>query len=318
MLTKILTIMKGFFNINSNRICILILFFMSLAVFAQQDAQYTQYMYNTMSINPAYAGQRDVLSVMALYRTQWVGLDGAPETQSLGVHAPFKNDRMGWGLSIVNDVLGPTTETQFDGNFSYSIYFNDKALTELTFGIKAGLHLLNSDWTKGKFQFPDNAFQDNLDLKSPVIGAGIYLHNDSWYLGFSVPNFLTTKHFDEVTFSNAAERLHYYLIGGYVFELNPNLSFKPAFLVKTVSGAPLIVDVSANFLINEKLSLGVAYRWDDSVSALAGFQITPAIYVGYAFDYTTTNLTKYNNGSHEVLLRLELFRDNRFLSPRFF
>ncbi len=310
--------MKLFSKIYINHISIPVLLLLTFVGFAQQDAQYTQYMYNTMSVNPGYAGQRDVLSITALYRSQWVGIDGAPETQTLGIHAPFSNDRMGWGISIVNDVLGPSNETQIDGNFSYSIYLKDNSFTELTFGVKAGIHFLNSDWSKGNFQFPDNAYQDNLDLKSPIIGAGIYLHNDSWYLGFSVPNFLTTEHFDEVSFSAAAERLHYFIIGGYVFELNSNLRFKPAFLTKIVSGAPIIADVSANFLIKEKLTLGLAYRWDDSVNALVGFQITPAINVGYAFDYTTTPLKRYNSGSHEVMLRFELFKNNRFLSPRFF
>ena len=144
--------------------------------FAQQDPQYTQYMYNTMSVNPAYAGQREVLSVTGLHRTQWVGIDGAPQTQTLGIHAPLRNDKIGLGLSIVNDALGPANETYLDANFSYTIQLNE-SLTKLSFGAKAGLHLLNTDWSRGRFQDPDNVFNQNLSLTSPTVGAGLYLHN---------------------------------------------------------------------------------------------------------------------------------------------
>jgi type IX secretion system PorP/SprF family membrane protein len=274
-------------------------------------------MYNTMSVNPGYAGQRDALSITALYRTQWVGIDGAPETQTLGVHAPFANERMGWGVSIVNDAIGPSNETYFDGNYSYTISLNNGD-EKFSFGIKAGFHILNTDWSKGRFKDSDDAFKENLNLFSPIIGAGLYVHSYKWYLGVSVPNMLTTKHFDEISSSVAADRLHYFFIGGYVFDLNENLKFKPAYLVKLVSGAPLIADISGNFLINEKVTLGLAYRWDDSISALTGFQISDKIYVGYSFDYTTTALNDYNSGTHEIMLRFELFNNRRFLSPRFF
>jgi type IX secretion system PorP/SprF family membrane protein len=285
--------------------------------FAQQDPQYTQYMYNTMSVNPAYAGQREVLSVTGLHRTQWVGIDGAPQTQTLGIHAPLRNERVGLGLSIVNDKLGPASETYVSANFSYTIPVNDND-TKLSFGLKGGFHLLDTDWSKGQFQNPDAVFQENINLFSPTVGAGLYLHSYKWYLGLSVPNFITTEHYDDFQESVAAERLHYFLIGGYVFDLSENTKLKPAFLVKGVSGAPLIADVSANFLFHEKLTLGVAWRWDDSVSGLAGFQLTEGLYIGYAYDLTTTALNNYNSGSHEIMLRFELQKLGRILSPRFF
>lgn len=285
--------------------------------FAQQDPQYTHYMYNTMSVNPGYAGQRDVLSITGLHRSQWVGIDGAPQTQSLGVHSPLRNENIGLGLSIVNDKLGPATESFIDANFSYTLPVNDNG-TEFSFGIKAGLHILRTDWSKGDFrEIYDNVFQENLSLTSPVIGAGLYLHSDKWYLGLSVPSFLTTEHFSDIQESVAAERMHFYFIGGYVFNID-NVKLKPAFLVKAVSGAPLIADVSLNALFNEKLTLGVAYRWDDSVSALAGFQITPGMFVGYGYDLTTTGLSNYNSGTHEIMLRFEIQKVGRILSPRFF
>lgn len=291
---------------------------LSLELNAQQDPQYTQYMYNTMSVNAAYAGQRDVLSATALYRTQWVGIDGAPKTVTFGIHSPLRNERIGLGLNIVSDKLGPTQETSIDANFSYTIPIDDFTNTQLSFGIKAGLHILDADWSKGVFQNPDRLFNDNLNLFSPTVGAGLYLHSEQWYLGFSVPNIFTTKHYDDIQESIATERLHYFLIGGYVFDINRNTKLKPAVLVKGVSGAPIIADLSLNALFNDKLTLGLGYRWDDSVSGLAGFQINEGLFVGYAYDLTTTGLRNYNSGSHEIMLRFELQQVGKILTPRFF
>lgn len=298
---------------------ILLVLFVSICVvttFAQQDPQYTHYMYNTMSVNSAYAGQRDVLSVTALHRSQWVGLEGSPRTQTLGIHSPLRNDRIGLGLSIVNDALGPANEIYVNTNFSYTILLN--RYSELSFGLNAGLHNLSTDWSKGLFKNPDSAFNENLNLWAPIIGAGLYLHSDRWYVGLSVPNFITTKHYNDFVETVAKERLHYFLIAGLVFEINEDFKLKPAGLLKVVSGAPLIADLSINALIKEKLTLGLAWRWDDSVSALAGFQISNQIFVGYSYDATTTGLSNYNNGTHEIMLRFELEQVGRLLSPRFF
>ena len=284
---------------------------------AQQDPQYTQYMYNTMSVNPAYAGQREVLSVTGLHRTQWVGIDGAPQTQTLGVHAPLRNEKLGLGLSVVNDALGPANETYVDANFAYTLSLNSVS-RKLSFGVKAGLHFLNTDWSKGQFQNPDVLFNENLSLVSPTIGAGIYLHDRTWYVGLAVPNFLTTNHYDDFQESIAQERLNYYLIAGYVFYLSDSVKLKPATLIKAVSGAPLIADVSANLLLKDKFTVGLAYRWDDSISGLAGFQISDSFYIGYSYDATTTRLNNYNSGSHEIMLRFELQKPGKILSPRFF
>jgi type IX secretion system PorP/SprF family membrane protein len=290
---------------------------MSLTSYAQQDPQFTNYMYNTMTVNPAYAGQRETLSVLALNRSQWVGLEGAPETQTFSIHSPLKNEQIGLGLNVVNDAIGPSNETFVDANFSYTLFLNDVDL-KLTFGASAGLHILSTDWSKGIFQNPDVVFNENINLTSPLIGAGVYLHSRKYYLGFSVPNFLQTDHYDDFQESLATERMHFYLIGGYVFDLSSALQFKPAFLAKAVSGAPLIVDVSANFWINEKVTLGTAYRWDDALSFLAGFQISKSFYLGYAYDLNTTGLNNYTGGSHEFFLRYELNRVGKILSPRFF
>ncbi|AUP81543.1 PorP/SprF family type IX secretion system membrane protein [Flavivirga eckloniae] len=291
---------------------------LSLKGNAQQDPQYTQYMYNTMSVNSAYAGQRDALSVTGLYRTQWVGIDGAPKTITFGAHSPLRNNRLGLGLNVVSDKLGPASETNVDVNFSYTIPVDEIRKIEFSFGIKAGFHMLDTDWSKGVFQYPDRVFNDNLSLFSPTIGAGMYLHSEKWYLGLSVPNFFSTDHYDGIEESVATERLHYFLIAGYVFDVSENVKLKPATLVKAVSGAPIIADLSLNALFNEKITLGVGYRWDDSFSGLAGFQISDELFIGYAYDLTTTKLNSYNSGSHEIMLRFELKPVGRILSPRFF
>ena len=291
---------------------------LSFETHAQQDPQYTQYMYNTMSVNAGYAGQRNVLSATALYRTQWVGIDGAPKTITFGIHSPLRNERIGLGLNIVSDQLGPAEETSIDANVSYSIPVDEYGGLELSFGLKGGLHILDTDWSKGRFQNADRLFNENINLISPTLGAALYLHSEKWYLGLSVPNILNTEHYDDFQESIATERLHYFLIGGYVFNLSDNTKLKPAFLVKGVSGAPLIADLSVNALFNDKFTLGLAYRWDDSVSGLLGFQINPGLFMGYAYDATTTALNNYNSGTHEIMLRFELQEIGRILSPRFF
>ena len=290
---------------------------MSLEVCSQQDSQYTQYIYNTMSVNSAYTGQRDVLSYSGLYRTQWVGIDGAPKTLTFGIHSPLKNENLGMGISIVSDQLGPIREDYINLNFSYTIRLNRS--TELSFGLKGGLHNLSSDFSRGNsFQNTDVAFNENISLFSPTIGAGLYLHSTRSYLGLSAPNFLTTEHYNDYKESLASERLHLFLIGGYVFNIDNDIKLKPAFLIKAVSGAPLIADLSINAMFNNRFVFGLAYRWDDSLSGLTGLQVNKTLFIGYAYDYNTSIGNKYTGGTHEVMLRFELQQINKILSPRFF
>jgi type IX secretion system PorP/SprF family membrane protein len=294
--------------------------------YGQQDPQFTQYMYNTQVINPAYAGSREVLSFGLLGRTQWVGLEGAPETGTFTVNSPIGlYDNMGLGLSIVYDKIGPAMESNVTVDYSYSI--NLSYNYKLAFGLKAGMDVLDIDYTRLTLsEQSDPFFQSNVDNRlRPQVGAGLYLNSDRFYAGLSVPNFLNTTHFDESSLQNAntndiaIERLHYFFITGYVFDLNEDLKFKPATLVKSVSGAPLQWDLSANFLINEKLTLGASYRWSAAISALAGFQITPNFFAGLAYDYQSTDLEQYSNGSYEVFLRFDIFRkSDRIITPRFF
>lgn len=295
---------------------------------AQQDAQYTQYMFNTMSVNPAYAGSRGQLSLAGLYRSQWIGLNGAPETFTLNLHSPIRNSKVGYGISIVNDNIGDgvVQETYVDAVVSYTLDLDlDK---KLSFGLSVGGDLISLDFN-GLRNFDEEVVQqDNIDNQfSPNFGLGVYYHTDRFYAGLSVPNILETEYFDNsggdansVNFL-ATERMNFYLITGYVFDLNPNLKFKPALLTKAVGGAPLQVDLSASFLFADRFSFGAAYRWDAAVSGLAGFQISEQIMLGLAYDRETTELggTQFNDGSFEVFLRLELLNSFRkTVSPRFF
>jgi len=313
--------------------CLLVIFFLvatlTSTVQGQQDSQYTQYMYNTMSVNPAYAGSRGELSIAALYRAQWVGLDGAPKTQTLNLHSPIRNSRLGYGISIVNDNIGNgvVQETYFDAVLSYTIDLADER--KLSFGLKAGGNLLNLDFQQLR-NFDQEPITDGADITnnfSPNFGFGVYYHTNKFYLGLSAPNMLETDYFDNsqraansVQFQST-ERLNFYFITGYVFDLNYNLKFKPAFLLKAVGGAPLQLDFSGTFLLNDKFSFGAAYRWDAAASALFGFQLSERLMLGLAYDKEITELggTRFNDGSFEVFLRFELVRSFQGLvSPRFF
>jgi len=290
----------------------------SYAGFAQQDAQYTQYMYNTININPAYAGSRGVMSVFGLHRTQWVGLDGAPTTNTFSFNTPINNSNLGVGFSLVNDRIGPTSDNTISADISYTIPMNE--VYKLSFGVKASGNIFNLDTDKlDPAQANDPNLQNFNNEFSPNFGAGVYLHSDKLYLGLSVPNFLQDSKYNDNEVAVFQERMNFYFIGGYVFDVSQSIKFKPAVLTKMVTGAPLQVDASANFLFFDKFMLGGAYRWDAAVSALAGFQVTDGLFIGYSYDMETTNLRRYNSGSHEVFLRFELFsKVSKMVSPRFF
>jgi type IX secretion system PorP/SprF family membrane protein len=286
--------------------------------FAQQDAQFTQYMYNTININPAYAGSRGVMSVFGLHRTQWVGLDGAPTTNAFSLNTPINNSNIGIGLSVVSDKIGPIKDNTLSADVSYTIPTSETY--KLSFGIKASANMFNLDTS---LLNPANANDPNLqnfnNEISPNFGAGVYLHSDKLYLGVSVPNFLQDSKYNDNAVAVFQERMTFYFIGGYVFDLSQSVKFKPAILTKAVTGSPLQVDTSANFLFFDKLMLGGAYRWSAAFSAMAGFQITDGLFIGYSYDMETTELKNYNSGSHEVFLRFELFsKVSKMVSPRFF
>lgn len=289
---------------------------------AQQDAQYTQYMYNTVSVNPAYAGSRGHLSIAGLYRNQWLGLDGAPETQTFNIHSPIGYRGVGLGVSIVNDKIGPTSETYFDVDFSYTIQTSWEG--RLSFGLKGSAHMLDIRYSELDEFEVDPQLQSQQDIQnkfSPNFGAGVYYHTDRFYVGLSAPRILQTTHFDSSSVSTAKEQINMYFITGYVWDLNPFLKFKPTLLTKVVQGAPLQVDVSANFMFNEKFIGGLAYRWDAAFSGLVGFMLSDQFMVGLAYDREITELgaATFNDGSFEIILRYDFLRNiGNLKSPRFF
>jgi type IX secretion system PorP/SprF family membrane protein len=292
------------------------------SLYSQQDAQFTQYMYNTIAINPAYAGSRGAMSMFAVHRQQWIGINGGPVTTGVSAHTPLPKNT-GLGVSINKDAIGAHEQTNVAVDFSYTIHTSETV--KLSFGLKGSMNMLNIDYTKLRvYDATDVRLQDNIDKRSnPNIGAGVYLHGKKGYVGLSVPHIIQNVYFNSTvnpsTGQIAKERLHYYLISGYVFELNDNLKFKPAMLNKVVMGAPVQTDISANFMYNQKFILGAAYRLSGAISALAGFQITDQLFAGYSYDAEVTPLAKYNSGSHEIFIRYELFSNpSRVVSPRFF
>ncbi len=291
---------------------------LAIVSYGQQDAQFTQYMYNTININPAYAGSRGAMSIFALHRTQWVGLDGAPTTNAASINTPINNSNLGLGVSFVNDKIGPTNENTISGDLSYTIPTSENF--KLSFGMKATANLFNLNVDKlNPADQGDPQFQNLRNVFTPNVGAGIYYHSDKAYLGLSVPNFIQTNRYNDNQVAIFKEKINYYLIGGYVFDLSYDIKFKPAFLTKLVEGSPLQVDVSANFMFIEKVVVGVAYRWSAAMSAMVGFQVTDGMYIGYGYDLETTNLENYNSGSHEIFLRYEIFKNNeKVITPRFF
>ena len=299
------------------RILLFVLMFTGVVSYAQQDAQFTQYMYNTINVNPAYAGSRGALSIFALHRTQWVGLDGAPVTNAVSINTPISGSNLGLGVSLINDKIGPANENTFSADLSYTIPTSETF--KLSFGVKGTANLFNLDVTKlNPIDADDESFQ-NYNKFSPNIGAGIYLHSDKAYLGLSIPNFIQTNRYDDNDVRIFKEKINTYLIAGYVFDLNQDIKFKPALITKMVEGAPLQIDVSGNFMFSEKFVVGVAYRWSAALSGMVGFQVSDGLYIGYGYDRETTNLKNYNSGSHEIFLRYEIFKNiNKITSPRFF
>jgi len=304
------------------KIVTLVMVLISILSYAQQDTQFTNYMYNTLSFNPAYAGSRGTTSIYLSQRSQWVGLEGSPTTNALSYHSPIGSSNLGIGISFLNDAIGPVEENLVSIDMSYTIQTSYDY--KLAFGLRASAHMLNVDFTKLNIFNPGDVLaQNNINNRiSPNIGFGMFWYSDKSYLGFSIPNLLETKHINKGLNSSVSsiskERLHYHFTAGYIFDLSQDVLFKPAVLTKIVSGSPLQVDVSANFQLYDKFTLGASYRLDAAVSFLGGFQLSRNWLLGYAYDFDTNNLSTYNSGSHEVFLRYEIFRTNRVKSPRFF
>ena len=301
--------------------------FLSLQSFAQQDPQFTQYMYNMSVINPAYAtAEEGILNLGGLYRTQWVGIDGAPKTGTFFAHTPV-NDKIELGLSFTNDNIGDVVnENNIYADFAYVLPVGLES--KLSLGLKAGVTFFNANFDGFILQSgnvsTDIAFNENISKTFPNLGIGAFFFTDDYYVGLSAPNMLSTKHIENENGikANGVQNVHYFFTGGYVFDISENLKLKPAFMGKAVKGAPFALDITANVLINEKLEAGLGYRLGDAVSALVNFRVTPELRIGYAYDYTTTNLSSYNSGSHEIFILFDVdlfnFKGGYDRSPRFF
>jgi type IX secretion system PorP/SprF family membrane protein len=288
------------------------------SVYSQQEAQYSQYMYNTISVNPAYAGSRNVLSVLALHRSQWVGFEGAPTTSTFSINSPIPETNLGLGISAISDRIGPTEQNTLSGDISYTIRLNENV--NLSFGIKGTLSFFSFDQFKvTPFQANDPKWRSVSSSLSPNLGVGTFLHSEKYYLGLSIPNIMESNFYNDIDLAINSQRMNYYLIGGYVFDVSKWIKFKPAVVSKIVSGAPIQLDLSANTLFMNKFVLGAAYRWDAAVSGLAGFQLNDALFIGYSYDFDTTSLSRFNYGSHEVFIRYEfVYKKDKLVSPRFF
>jgi len=310
---------KNLFNLSLLLLCYI--------ASAQQDSQYTQYMYNMSILNPAYAiDDGDAINLGGLYRAQWVGSVGGPTTGTFFGHAAFGKNVEG-GLSIIHDQIGDVVkETNVYADFAYVLSLNENH--KLSFGLKAGATFFSTNFNGFVYSdvLPDPAFANNLSRTFPNIGTGTYYFGEKYYIGFSAPNLLTSKHLErqEGIVRTGSEAIHCFLTGGYVFTLNDHLKLKPAFMTKAVSGAPLSIDFTTNILINNVFEAGVGYRFGDSMSGLVNFRVTQTLRVGYAYDYTLSNLGRFNSGSHEIILLFDLSKsgnkntDGYDKSPRFF
>ncbi len=288
---------------------------------AQQMPQFTQYMYNTIAINPAYAGSREVLSIVAMGRNQWVGFDGGPQTQTLSINSPLRNEKIGLGLSLINDKAGFENFTYVYADFSYTINLGDK--TKLAFGIDAGAtyYKLSEDLYNGVEVGQDPYFDERLNRWNPNFGAGVLFHSDRWYAGFSIPRLINHDVNNQTEYA-ALETVHYYLIGGYVLDLSKDVKFKPSVLWKYTTGAPISTDFTANFLFVEKFWLGASYRANGkqgAFGALVDFQVSPQFRIGYTYEIPTGEIKPYTSGSQEILLMYEFrYTKNKLKSPRYF
>lgn len=307
------------------KIILFISFLFSItSVSAQQDPEYTHYMYNMSVVNPAYAsGAAAMLNLGGLYRTQWVGAVGAPKTFTFFGHTAL-SEKIEVGASLISDDIGDGAkkENNFYADFAYVLQLGGN--NKLSLGLKAGFTSLQTNFNGFRFTDPatDLAFAENINVTKPNIGAGAYYFTDKYYVGLSVPNLLSSKHIEEKSGINAfgSEEIHTFLTAGYVFQINDTFKLKPAFMSRFISGAPVSVDITANVLYNDKFELGAAYRINDAVSALMNINVTPSLRIGYAYDYTTSNLGQFNSGTHEIMLLfdLDLLGKGYDKSPRFF
>lgn len=288
---------------------------------AQQDPMYTQYMNNILSINPAYASVGTTIELNLLSRNQWVGIEGAPVTQSLSALMPLNNLYAGVGLSFISDKIGPVKQTGAYVDYSFKVRMDYR--TYLSFGLKAGVNFYNTDYSILEVNDEgDPVLADDVTRKFlPNFGVGVFLYNDHFFAGLSAPKLLENQINDKGYSSQFAskEEMHFFGIGGYVMDINRDVKFKPYTMVKFVPNSPVSVDLSAHLLFYERLWVGANWRIGDAVGAMAQMFVTRQLKIGYAYDVTASDLNSFNKGTHEILVNFVINAGRRkFLSPRYF
>lgn len=299
----------------------LLLLFPAGHVMAQQNAMFTQYMFNTLALNPAYAGSRNVVSATALVRSQWTGIEGAPKTGTFTIDAPIMDKRLGIGLQLLTDKLGVTQTNAAAVSLAYRIPLDRGTLS---FGLQGDVNQYKANLTSvelGSIPNYDPAFATNVNKTLFNFGTGAYYNSDRFYLGLSaqnlVPNRLSEQGDGEPLAGKQAA--HLFLASGYVFPVAPDLALKPSFLIKYVKGAPIEGDINGTLWIKDVLGVGLQYRTSADVAALLEIQATPQIRLGYSYDRSVTRLQNFNSGSHEIMLRYEFgFERGRIITPRYF
>ncbi|MGF1565360.1 MAG: type IX secretion system membrane protein PorP/SprF [Flavobacteriales bacterium] len=287
---------------------------------AQQDPMYSQYMFNMLTVNPAYAGSADVMTANAIYRHQWVEFDGAPRTQTVTLHAPLRRESISVGGSIINDSHSVIRTTGLHGDVSYRIFFDR---SKLAFGLKAGINLLQANLLDlNPVDGNDPVFQQNISNRTmPNFGAGMLWYSEKHYVGVSMPRLLNNKLTDASlpSLNDNRERRHLFLTAGFLIDVNNYIQFKPATMIRLVNGAPPSFDVTGNFLFYQRFWAGAMYRYQESVGMLFQYVINNKLRVGYAYDFTVNDIRAYSSGSHEIMLGLDIGRSpGAEVSPRFF
>jgi len=295
----------------------------SITAFAQQDPMYSQYVFNGLVLNPAYAGSRDVLGATLLYRNQWVSLPGAPKTGLFSIDAPYKNQKVGLGLNVEFDNIGVTQHTAVSGAYSYKLKFEHSTLA---LGVQAGIGFSATNLTSVKYSEngqPDGSFLTNFHESLPNFGFGLYYYTDRFYAGFSIPQ-IAGQTIQKAIYGNSESAHldlanHYFISSGYLFNLSPDLKLKPSVLLKYVNGAPMEFDLNGLVWFYDILALGASYRSLASVDFLAQIKITNQLYVGYAYERAANNMSSFVGGSHEIMLQyLFDFSKAKIVTPRFF
>ncbi len=307
-----------------NILLVLVGIFGAIQLHAQQEIMTSQYMFSGLFLNPAYSGTHSFAEATALYRAQWTGFEGAPRTQTFGIEGPLNNELMGLGLTFSNDKIGDTRQTEVFANWSYHLFLDEAAKTRLSFGVRVGFSDYTANLSETKvFDNGDPIFSQNQsNAFVPKLGAGVYLYSDLWYVGISVPTIYAGDKNLRFNINDVGDRYfepHSYFTAGYVFKTNENLAIKPSVLIKYLHNAPIQADINCNLLIKNTFWIGASYRTGDAIVGILEYNIGNNLRIGYSYDFTTSALNSYNDGSHEIMLSFKFAKESiKTKTPRYF